>query len=177
MLPEPMPATPFVGRRDELARIREALSNARSGSGSIVLLAGEAGIGKTSLAQEVSRAAAWLGTPAVWGPAIEAEGTPPYWCWRQALVALNRVTSAEVRMPDFAQLDSGASQFVFFEAVVDLLHRVAQSSGLLVVLDDLHWADTGTLRLLQVAAPQVPASRLLIVGTYRTPAQEDDTAL
>src|SRR5262252_5534076 len=153
MLPEPMPSAPFVGRRDELARIREALSNARNGSGSIVLLAGEAGIGKTSLAQEISRAAAWLGTPAVWGPAIEAEGTPPYWCWRQALTALGRVVPA-ARVPDFAQLDSGVSPFVIFETVVEVLHRAAEPQGLIVVLDDLHWADTGSLRLLQVSAPQ-----------------------
>jgi len=176
MLPVPMHSAPFVGRREEVAKIREALANARNGSGSIVLLAGEPGIGKTSLAQEICRAAAWLGTPAVWGPAIEAEGTPPYWCWRQALTALTRVVPA-APAPDFAQLDSGTSQFVFFETVIDLLHRAAEGNSLVLVLDDLHWADTGSLRLLQVAAPQVPASRILIIGTYRPPGPDDNGAL
>jgi len=142
----------------------------------VVLVAGEAGIGKTSLAQEISRAAAWLGTPAVWGPAIEGEGTPPYWAWRQALGALGRLPGSQAP-PDFARLDTEVSPFVFFEAVVATLLRAADPDGLVVVLDDLHWADSGSLRLLQVAAAQVPASRVLIVGTYREPEPGVDSPL
>ena len=169
-----MRPTPFVGREQEVAQVRDALSVARQGSGSVVLLSGDAGIGKTSLAQEITRAAAWLGTPAVWGPAIEAEGTPPYWSWRQALNALGRAVEG-ARLPDLTQLDSRSSQFVFFEAVVAALHQAAEPSGLLVVLDDLHWADFGSLRLLQVAAAQVPSSRVLILGAYRQPAPSDSS--
>ena len=167
-----MRTTPFVGRREEVAQVRAALSTARQGSGSVVLLAGDAGMGKTSLAQEISRAAAWLGTPAVWGPAIEAEGTPPYWSWRQALTSLGKAVPG-TQFPDFGHPDAGVSQFVFFEAVVEALHAAAEANGLLVVLDDLHWADSDSLRLLQVAAAQVPASRILVLGTYRPPAPSE----
>ncbi len=171
-----MRPTPFVGRQHEVAQVRDALSVARQGSGSVVLLSGDAGIGKTSLAQEITRAAAWLGTPAIWGPAIEAEGTPPYWSWRQALTALSRAVEG-VHLPDFTQHESGSSHFVFFEAVVAVLHQAAEPNGLLVVLDDLHWADSGSLRLLQVAAAQVPSSRVLILGAYRQPTPSDSSPL
>ena len=166
----------FVGRQRELTWLKDALVSARAGEGGAVLVSGQAGIGKTSLAQELARTAAWLGTPAVWGPAVEGDVTPPYWPWRQLLGALAR--SAEgAEVPDFEQLDSVTGQFVFFERVVAVMRTAADPGGLLVVLDDLHWADIGSLRLLQVAAAQVPGSRVLIVGTYREPAPADDSAL
>ncbi|HEX6350723.1 MAG TPA: AAA family ATPase [Candidatus Dormibacteraeota bacterium] len=171
-----MRVTAFVGRREEVAAVQDALTEARQGMGSVVLVAGEAGIGKTSLAQEVSRTAAWLGTPAVWGPAIEGEGTPPYWVWRQVLTALGRLMRYE-QLPDLAQLEAGSSPFVLYEAVVDALNQAARAEGLLVVLDDLHWADPASLRLLQIATAQVPGSRVLILGTYREPAAGDESPL
>jgi DNA-binding CsgD family transcriptional regulator len=166
----------FVGRREEVVRLHAALGAAREGSGSLVLICGEAGIGKTSLAQEISRAAAWLGTPATWGPALEGEGTPPYWAWRQVMGALRRLVQPG-HTPDFERIEPETSPFVLYEAVVEALHSAAGREGLLVVLDDLHWADAGSLRLLQLAAAQVPASRILILGTYREPGAADGSPL
>jgi len=171
-----MRAAEFVGRREEVAQLRAALVAAREGSGSLVLICGDGGIGKTSLAQELSRAAAWLGTPAVWGPALEGEGTPPYWAWRQVLGALRRLVPSG-HVPGLDRFAADSSPFLLYEAVVEALHGAASPEGLLVVLDDLHWADAGSLRLLQVAAAQVPASRILILGTYREPGASDDSPL
>lgn len=167
----------FVGRRREAAKLRAALSDARDGTGSVVLVAGEAGIGKTSLAEEVSRAAAWLGTPSVWGPAIEAEAAPPYWPWRQVLAGIVRIDACHQAPDPAALLRGAASQFALSEAVVAALREAAEPAGLLVVLDDLHWADSSSLRLLQITASQVPASKLVILCTYRPPESGEASAI
>ena len=102
----------FVGRRDELKRMNEMLVTARAGQGCAALVSGEAGIGKTSLAEELAKAAAWMGVRALWGPAIEAEGAPPFWPWRQALRGLIDL-GERTQIPDIAE--SGSARFRFFE--------------------------------------------------------------
>jgi hypothetical protein len=104
----------FVGRQSELARLKDALLRASEGKGGAVLVSGEAGIGKTSLAEELAKAAAWMGVPAVWGPAIEAAGAPPFWPWTQALRGLGDA-GRQAEVPDFGESDS--ARFRFFEAV------------------------------------------------------------
>ncbi len=157
----------FVGRQRELARLKDALVRARAGKGGAVLVSGEAGIGKTSLAEELAKAAAWMEVPAVWGPAIEAAGAPPFWPWTQALRGLGDA-GRQAEVPDFGESDG--ARFRFFEAVGAALRRGAEPHGLLVVLDDLHWADAGSLRLLQVITSELPGSRVLLLGTYRPPS-------
>src|SRR5439155_10389063 len=160
----------FVGRQRELTRLKDALVRARAGTGGAVLVSGEAGIGKTSLAEELAKAAAWMEVPAVWGPAIEAAGAPPFWPWTQALRGLGD-TARQPYLPDFGESDS--ARFRFFEAVGVALRGAAEPHGLLVVLDDLHWADAGSLRLLQVITSELPGSRVLLVGTYRPPSGDE----
>lgn len=157
----------FVGRRDELKQLNEMLATARTGQGCAVLVSGEAGIGKTSMAEELAKAAAWMGVRALWGPAIEAEGAPPFWPWRQALRGLIDL-GERTQVPDLAE--SGSARFRFFERVATVVCEAAEPHGLLVVLDDLHWADAGSLRLLQVIAAQLPGSRVMLLGTFRSPA-------
>ncbi len=158
----------FVGRQRELTRLKDALVRARAGMGGAVLISGEAGIGKTSLAEELAKAAAWMEVPAVWGPAIEAAGAPPFWPWTHALRGLGGA-GLQADVPDFGESDS--ARFRFFEAVGVTLRLAAEPDGLLVVLDDLHWADAGSLRLLQVITSELPGSRVLLVGTYRPPSR------
>src|SRR6266516_2361754 len=76
---------PLIGRRSELRELSSALSGARAGQGALLLLAGEAGIGKTRLAEAIVEEAAESGDAVLWGGAWEAGGAPAYWPWVQAI--------------------------------------------------------------------------------------------
>jgi eukaryotic-like serine/threonine-protein kinase len=75
----------FVGRQQEMGKLKAALEDALSGQGSLVMLAGESGIGKTRITQEVMKSAALAGAQALWGNCYEGEGAPPYWPWIQII--------------------------------------------------------------------------------------------
>jgi hypothetical protein len=182
----------FVGRDRELARLRAAFDDANAGRGGVVMIVGEPGIGKTRTAQELETYARIRGGQVLWGRAHEAAGAPAYWPWVQALRAYVAVVepralstqlgsgAAEVarivsevreRLPGLpepgAMLEPEAAQFRLFDAVASFLKNAAATAPLLVVLDDLHWADKPTLLLLQHVAREIGRSRLLVLGTYR----------
>ena len=97
---------------------------------------------------------------------------PPFWPWTQVLRELGHATNplSEARLPadaDQAMSDGTVDRFALFDAVGTLLIEVAEAHGLVVVLDDLHWADEATLALLSFLSRHVPRSRVLIVGGFR----------
>jgi DNA-binding CsgD family transcriptional regulator len=156
----------FVGRARELDLLGARLDDARGGRGQLVLVTGEPGIGKTRLAEELARHAETSGVPVGWGRASEDEGSPPYWIFRQ----LDRSTGRA--MPGLltggpAGGGPAEARFEAFEAVADDLRAAARAQGLLVVLDDLQWADAASLALLVHLARAIGRSRLMIVATYR----------
>ena len=181
----------FVGRERELDRLREAADEAFAGRGSVVMLVGEPGIGKTCTAQELETYARMRGATVAWGRSHEAAGAPAYWPWTQigrslapqvgvdALVeALGGVRSELVRLlPEIRDFrgfeeppeiqDPQAAQFQLFDAFVSYLRASASLSPVVVVVDDLHWADKPTLLLLQHLARELASMRALVVGTYR----------
>jgi DNA-binding winged helix-turn-helix (wHTH) protein len=188
--PAPAPTTSdgFIGREDALARLWAAFELARSGTGSVVLLAGEPGIGKTRTAEEFAAAARAAGARVLSGWCYEGDGAPPYWPWVQVL----RTFASEVResdaprtsfeeiarlVPELAKrspvqrdaraFDGPEARFRLYDEVAAFLRAASQREPLVVLLDDLHWADTSSLRLLAFVAREVRESRLLIVGTYR----------
>ncbi len=157
----------FVGRARELELLDVRLRAALDGECQVVLLAGEPGVGKTRLAEEVVERAQGLGMACGWGRATDDEGSPPYWPFRQVLR-----TTADVAVLDRAPGAASASEaaqerFQLFEAVTDALLTVAQPQGLLVVLDDLQWADAASVQLLEHLAMGRPGSRLLVLAAYR----------
>ena len=85
----------FVGRHQEMAELSDALDNAMAGRGRLVMLAGEPGIGKTSIAQELTGRASELGAQVLWGWCYEREGAPPYWPWVQPIKAYVAESSVE----------------------------------------------------------------------------------
>ena len=176
----------FVGRERELAELHAALDDANAGRGRLVVLSGEPGIGKTRLAEEIARESATRGMRAVWGRSWEGGGAPAYWPWVQILRSLlvdpNRprirgpVVTPEVGqlVPELAsevlgQPESDPKQALFrlFDAVTTALKDAARSQTLVLILDDLHEADSSSLEMLKFIVRALPESHLLIIGTCR----------
>jgi DNA-binding CsgD family transcriptional regulator/tetratricopeptide (TPR) repeat protein len=172
----------LVGRVAELASLEEALEAARSRRGSTVLVGGEAGIGKTRLASELADRAQRAGTTLLTGRCIDLLGTGlPYLAFLEALRPLRGspvctdVAELSRLSPELAGAggrrppdDSGRDrQMRLFTEVRALLDRLAVEAPVVLVLEDLHWADASTLDLLSYLAYGITDSRVLIVATYR----------
>jgi DNA-binding CsgD family transcriptional regulator/tetratricopeptide (TPR) repeat protein len=150
----------FVGRVRELGELGRALDAARAGSGTAVLVAGEAGIGKTRLASELAARARDEGFDVLLGRSIDLVGTElPYQPFVEALRPLG----------GFPQVDGQAagSQLRVFQDTLALLFDRAAAAPLLLVLEDLHWADASTLDLVVFLAHNLDDRRLLLLATYR----------
>lgn len=153
--------------------------------GSVVLLAGEPGIGKTRLAEEVLARAASKGATTAWGRCWEAGGAPPYWPWTEALRAIVAAARgsptgslASAGSGDIGQIlgeagaksswgeDEGA-RFRLYEGCMRLLDEATSVSPVAIVLDDVHVADPSSLLLLQFVAARIRPLPALILATYR----------
>jgi len=153
---------PIIGRSAELAAITGWLDAALVGSGRLVLCLGEPGIGKTRLAEELVAKARDRGMATTWGAALEVEGAPAYWPWRQVLAGLG---------VDPDQILSGRGparddRYRLFDEVTEVVLRPARA-GLVVVLDDVHAADEPSLLLLRHLAGRLAGSKLLLVAAAR----------
>jgi DNA-binding SARP family transcriptional activator len=183
-------ASTLVGRDRELARLEEALDSALAGRGSLVVLTGDPGIGKTRLAEELASLARRSGALVVWGRCWEAGGAPPYWPWTQVLRtyltgvdhdALRRrlgprlptLTSALPALrrlyPELASNggDVPDDRFVVFSAAAEFFQREAHERPLVIVLDDLHAADDPSLLLLRFISGEVSSWPMLIAALAR----------
>ena len=149
----------FVGRLRELDELERALDAARAGNGASVLLAGEAGIGKTRLATELTRRAHDGGFDVLVGRSIDLVGTDlPYQPFVEALRPLT-----DPRQPG----QTAGSQLRVFEDTLALLTERAAAVPVLLVLEDLHWADTSTLDLVVFLAHNLDNRPVLLLATYR----------
>ena len=183
-MPEPVPAPPamattdrLVGRAAELAQLVAALDEAGGGL-RVALLEGEPGIGKTRLAEEVAAEAARRGALVLWGRTFEGGAAPAFWPWLPALRGLVAATRADHVSPELAALISptaaegmvppaDASRFVLVDAVAGLLAERARSGPVVIVLDDLQWADVESLELLVSLVGRLADTPLLVVVTVR----------
>jgi hypothetical protein len=183
----------FVGRTRELAEIEQALTGVESGRGRLLLLAGEPGIGKTSLADAATALAEARGFTVLWGRCWESGGAPAYWPWLSVLSSVAKALNDEALatalgdgapvlaeiLPELRQrlppVSAGASpppeeaRFRVFRAISALAHAAshAEPHGLTIVLDDLHAADRSSLLLLHFLARELRGLKLLVIGTYR----------
>jgi DNA-binding CsgD family transcriptional regulator/tetratricopeptide (TPR) repeat protein len=150
----------FVGRGRELGQLERALEASRAGSGTTGLVTGEAGIGKTRVASELAARARDAGFEVLVGRAIDLVGTElPYQPFVEALRPLG----------GFPQVDgqAGGSQLRVFQETLALLFERAATAPLLLVLEDLHWADTSTLDLVVFLAHHLHDRRVLLLATCR----------
>ncbi|WP_280298881.1 ATP-binding protein [Nocardia neocaledoniensis] len=160
--------TPAVGRHQEIALLRAAVLSAAGGASRFVLISGPAGIGKSWLAERAVDLAAEAGLRVARGNALDDAGMPPLWPWHRAARELPELAAA---LDTVTEPGGGAAaqRFRMFTEVADVL---AAQSGLLLVLEDLHWADPTSLALLTHVLTQTPRAALLIVGTAREPAEK-----
>jgi tetratricopeptide (TPR) repeat protein len=182
-----------VGRLLESEDLVSLLDDATSGAGGVATLSGEAGIGKTTLARQLSTLAEQRGIPALWGVGASAEAARPYWHWIQVV----RAIAARREGPEIFQALGGAGAWLYaivpdlelgggrepslppshigaeegrfhlYDALLRLLEIAAERSGLLIVLDDLHFADEASLLALSYISRAVGDKRILIVCTHR----------
>jgi tetratricopeptide (TPR) repeat protein len=182
----------LVGRSRELASLTTALSAAQSGRGSVWLITGEPGIGKSRFVEEVARLSAERELSVLWGRAWEAGGAPAYWLFIQVLRALFRAEDArelldapaaaaliellpELRelagAPDRASspqaLEPEQAHFRLMDAATRVLAAASRRAPLLVILEDLHAADPASVAMLGLLAQQATDGALVVVGTYR----------
>ncbi len=184
----------LIGRDKALTRLRGVVDAALGGRGRFELIVGEAGIGKTALAIEVADYAAGRGMAVLWATCWDGEGAPAFWPWVQLLREYEAVSGR--RWTDGPQAEklarvsgtwtgpaggsSWATQtggererFGLFDGVATLLTGAARVRPLLVVVDDLQWADVPSLILLNFVASQVVTAPLVLLGALR----DDDVSV
>jgi class 3 adenylate cyclase/tetratricopeptide (TPR) repeat protein len=179
-----LPDGPLVGREEQVAPLADVLDEVLTGAGRLVLLAGEAGVGKTRLAQEVTALAHGRGFLLAAGRCYEPEQTVAYYPFLDALGTLFRLAPAELqrepgrRWPYLAALlpdqlrtpeviGGRDEEQLVFRAVTGFLEALAGSGPIGLLLDDLHWADRSSLKLLLHVIRHTQSVPLLILGTYR----------
>jgi hypothetical protein len=168
-------AAPLIGRADARAVIRDALADTVAGRGGVLWLSGEAGIGKTRLLAELATLADAGGGVVLRGAGWEDPGTPAFWLWTQVLRDAAAFSTADGWRPEARALLAGsfpetdaATRFPLFDAVRGVVTGLAETRPLVLLLDDLHWADLGSLRLLAFVASAAAGTRLLLAGGWRS---------
>lgn len=185
----------LIGRERELGALRAAVADVGRGSGRLVWIAGEPGIGKTRLAEQVAAEARAAGINEVWGRCWGEPGAPELWPWVQVLrTCLRRVDDGALRRlvgphsseltalvaapDDSMSADPAApARFRLFNAIAHFLDQYSRLAPLLIVLEDLHLADAQSLLLLQFFAQEQRERPILLLATFREPGGPSHPAL
>ena len=190
--PQLAPSASFFGREHVMHELRRLLRAALSGRGAFAVLSGDAGIGKTRTSAELASEAAALGARVLEGRCHEADGAPAFWPWVQVLRAASRdraVSRDELRdgraddselahlldalrgqgmeAPRVSLPAVPETRFRLFDAITEYLAKLARVQPLVLIFDDLHWADEATLHLLRFAARELRGLPVLLLGTSR----------
>jgi DNA-binding SARP family transcriptional activator len=178
--------TPLIGRQPEHGHLHSALEQAWQGSGSVRVVIGDAGVGKSRLLDAIASEAIARGGRVLAGACHETEQVLPFSPWIGALRAGDVITGL-VTMPELAQawrvelarlipelaepgsepVTTSENSLRLFEAIVELLQRLAARQPLVVLLEDLQWADDSSLRLFAFVARRITGARVLLLATVR----------
>ncbi|HEX8771322.1 MAG TPA: ATP-binding protein, partial [Acidimicrobiales bacterium] len=158
------------GRAPVRSALADALGAACEGSGGLILLLGDAGIGKTTTARELATSARRRGVTVRWSACWSGGGTVAHAPWLTLLSGLGAPGRSAMDRLLGSDLDDAAAvapaRTSAYAAVVEALESATTEQAALLVIDDLHWADEGTLELLDVVAAHLPGLAVLVVGTY-----------
>jgi tetratricopeptide (TPR) repeat protein len=176
----------FVGREAEIDAVRTCLTDAAGGQGHIVLVGGEPGIGKTRFVEAAIAEARARGFAVAVGTCDPYAGTPEYWPWRQVHRALTTPEGTEPLPPtgrftlggevvDLSGAATGGAaggapdqrRFRLFDTAARALVRRTRRDPVLIVLEDLHWADRSSLVLFEFMAPHLRSAAIVVLATYR----------
>ncbi|MCP3987193.1 MAG: AAA family ATPase, partial [bacterium] len=179
----------FVGRHELMSTLRAALEESLSGETRVVMLEGDPGIGKTRVVEELCREAAESGVMVLTGRCHEGEGAPAFWPWIQTARDWTRLNEgkpipdeieaeaaffATLAPPKGAQVAKPAAQAVGAEARFRVFDRAARGlrafakqAPLVLVLEDMHWADPASLEFLSFVGAELHHDPVFILGTYR----------
>lgn len=160
---------PLVGRGAEVAAVERRLTAAKDGRGALVLISGEAGIGKTSLAAAAGERARAMGAAVAVGRCYEGSGAPAFVPWQDVLADLRAAGAVELGPlpPPFGDGPQAQTAYGLMHTVAERLGAAATSRPLVLLLDDLHWADPDTLELLWFVTRNLAAAPLVVLATYR----------
>jgi len=176
----------LIGRTRPQERLNQAAVASTSGRRSAVLVSGEAGMGKTSLIRAMLDASTADTTVIGWGTCWHGEGAPGFWPWMQVFDDLAQAVGSDTALaaaghdrdslallirdlgPGSAAIaDSDRNRLLLLDAAVRWLERLAEDHHVVIVLDDLQWADASTLDLLDYLIAAPAKAKMLVVGAYR----------
>lgn len=177
---ESAPFPTFFGRARELDELRARLAEALGKRGSLVVVHGGAGIGKTRLATALCAEAESRGIPVARGRASADGGAPPLWAWIQVFRSRLRgaVAPAVAALPAAlgdASMSGDATdgaRFALFDRATQVVKGLAEPHGLIIVLDDLQHADPSSLLLLRFLAREIHEARVLLIAVHRAPVSD-----
>lgn len=198
---DPVARSPLVGREPEMAFLRDGFEEARAGRGGLVVVSGEAGVGKTRLVEELADQLRWQGVRVLWGRCYEFERLLPYQPIGEALQAVLSTTAPSelARLPswilnelarlvpelpekvpglrDSETVPAGGVQTHLFEGVARFLASLSTGGPLALILEDLHWATESTLQMVHYLARHLAHHPVLMVGTLRPEAIGPESTL
>ena len=163
---QPFAAVPLVGRQPQQEALQRYLHAARDGSGTLVLISGEAGIGKTALVDWITGLAQRDGLHALTGRCYDLSQTPPYGPWREALANLPAFAADGDPFPANSEDSQAVGQERLFTRVRETV-QAAASETVLLVLEDMHWSDPGSLDLLRILGRSLHDLPVLLIVTHR----------
>ena len=183
--------TPFVARDGEIARLSEALERVRSGRGELLMVVGDPGIGKTRLLEEFASLARLRGAQVLAGACYEGDRDPPFWPFAEAVSQYARRSELEELEKDLGPYAASVAKIVpalrelipglpepaslapdeehdrLLDALSQFLFALSQRAPLVLILDDLHWADHGSIAMLRHQARFLARHPILLIGAYR----------